>query len=354
MVSGTGRFARDTRKAVVVESATVVDVVPPPEPGSPAILRTRVPGVDLTRWMSGNREAVDVALSTHGGVLFRGFDGMTDEADLQRALVDLGHRSMTYLERSTPRRTLNSAVYTSTEYPAHEEIALHCELTAAIQVPRLVWFFAVQPPETGGATPTGSTVAILRRLPTELVDRFRRYGWKLIRNYGNGYGPGWREAFQTDDPAVVEAYCDSHAVTYSWRGDLLRTVQVRRAIETHPRTGDEVWFNHVAFWHDSALADDVRAEMLRDVGVDGLPYRVTYGNDEPIDAADIALIKAAYLAERREVPWQRGDLMIIDNLLLAHGRRPFTGTRKIVVAMTDGHERAPFTPGSGDGPVVAA
>ena len=34
-----------------------------------------------------------------------------------------------------------------------------------------------------------------------------------------------------------------------------------------------------------------------------------------------------------ETPWQKGDLIALDNMLVAHARRPFAGERKIVVAM---------------------
>ena len=32
-------------------------------------------------------------------------------------------------------------------------------------------------------------------------------------------------------------------------------------------------------------------------------------------------------------PWQQGDLMVLDNMLAAHGRSPYVGARQIAVAM---------------------
>jgi hypothetical protein len=34
-------------------------------------------------------------------------------------------------------------------------------------------------------------------------------------------------------------------------------------------------------------------------------------------------------------PWQRGDILMLDNILAAHGRAPYEGPRKILVGMTE-------------------
>jgi alpha-ketoglutarate-dependent taurine dioxygenase len=33
------------------------------------------------------------------------------------------------------------------------------------------------------------------------------------------------------------------------------------------------------------------------------------------------------------VPWQAGDILVVDNMLACHGRMPFSGPRKILLAM---------------------
>jgi len=44
-------------------------------------------------------------------------------------------------------------------------------------------------------------------------------------------------------------------------------------------------------------------------------------------------IRDVYRCHAVQFPWQNGDVMMLDNMLVAHGRTPFKGARKILVAM---------------------
>ena len=103
---------------------------------------------------------------------------------------------------------------------------------------------------------------------------------------------------------------------------------------THPDTGEKVWFNHVAFFHMSTLDADLRKMLLKNYGIEGMPNNTCFGDGAPIEDEVIAHIREAYEQEMVALPWERGDLMVVDNLLAAHARRPFSGTRRILVAMS--------------------
>jgi alpha-ketoglutarate-dependent taurine dioxygenase len=337
------RFRGVERKPVSLGAQELTHTTPPAEPGGPALVTAAVAGLRLGEWLKAQRSALDALLHEHGAVVLRGFADAADENQLRESLDLAGREQLAYRERSTPRRSLSGNVYTSTEYPADKEIELHCELTAASLVPMRVWFLCVRPPTAGGATPTADTRRLLERIPGPLADRLRAKGWQLVRHYGSGFGPDWPEAMQADSPAEVEEYCQANDIEFEWlEGMRLRTTQVRSAIERHPVTGAEVWFNHIAFWHTSSLEPSVREAMLREMPLERFPYQVFYGDGEPIDAADIQAMKDALHHERRRRDWQRGDLMVIDNLLSAHGREPYAGQRKIAVAMTDPYRRPPL------------
>jgi hypothetical protein len=181
---------------------------------------------------------------------------------------------------------------------------------------------------------------VLQRIPADIVRLFEEKQWQLLRNFGEGLSLPWQKTFRADDPAEVEEYCRVNRIDCEWRaGDRLRTRQVRPAIATHPRTGERVWFNHAAFWHVSSLPEAAREVFIRDFSEDGLPYNTCFGDGSRIDDGVVEQIRAAYDAETVAFPWQQGDFMLLDNMLVAHGRQPFTGTRRVVVSMGDPYIR---------------
>ena len=82
------------------------------------------------------------------------------------------------------------------------------------------------------------------------------------------------------------------------------------------------------------LPRPTRDTLLKLVGEEGLPRNCYYGDGSPIDPKDIQILLDAYQQEAREFPWQRGDFLLLDNMLTCHGRNPFSGERNVLVAMS--------------------
>jgi hypothetical protein len=93
-------------------------------------------------------------------------------------------------------------------------------------------------PEEGGYTPIADSREVYRRIPACIRERFNRNQIMYVRNYGNGLDVPWQKVFNTEDPAVVEAFCRINGILYEWKADgELRTRQVAQAIAVHPLTG---------------------------------------------------------------------------------------------------------------------
>lgn len=278
------------------------------------------------------RPAIDEALAEHGGVLLRGYavgDGFRAFA------AGFGHPLVSYDFASTPRRKLGDGVYSSTEYPAHQHIPLHNEQSYSRDWPMKIWFHCEVASPVGGETPIADSRLVHDRIDPAIRRRFAAHGVRYVRNSGNGLDVPWQRVFDTGDPAVVEAYCAAHAIACTWKADgELCTQQVAQAISTHPRTGAPVWFNQAHLFHVSALEPAVR-EALLEVVPDDLPRNAYYGDGRAIEDAVLDEIRAVYAETQVAFPWQAGDVLMLDNMLVAHGRAPFAGDRRVVVAMAE-------------------
>ena len=137
----------------------------------------------------------------------------------------------------------------------------------------------------------------------------------------------------------MEEYCSANGISCEWKENGLRTRAVRPAIAVHPRTGEQVWFNHVAFFHISTLEESVRDGLLAAMPESELPANSYYGDGSLIGPDVIEEIRAAYHSEAVSFPWQKNDILAVDNMLTAHSRSPFVGERRILVGMAEPYSR---------------
>ena len=292
----------------------------------------------FAEWYRANREEAEARLLRHGAVLFRGF-GIRSQELLQQAVGSLGERALDYVDGNSPREKLGAGVYTSTEYPPEFFISLHNELSYSNRWPSRVFFCCVTAPREGGETPLADSRAILRELPADVREAFVTKKVKYIRNLhgGRGFGPSWQKTFETDDRAVVEEFCRSTDTDFQWKSDGSLTVtQVRPATAIHPKTGEAVWFNQADQFHPSTHPQAIYESMLAlyDGREELMPQTACFGDDTPMEKAMLDEVRKTVAGRIRTFPWQEGDLLMVDNMLVAHGRKPFKPPRKILVSMT--------------------
>ncbi|HZF08643.1 MAG TPA: TauD/TfdA family dioxygenase [Thermoanaerobaculia bacterium] len=307
-----------------------------PERALPLVVEPGFAGADLVQWARGNRKSLERELGRHGGILFRGF-GVDSSPSFQRFVEASSGRPLEYVERSSPRSRVSGTIYTSTDYPPEHEIFLHNEQSYNRVFPRKTLFCCLQAARRGGETPVADSRRIYQRLDPAIRGRFEAEGYLYQRNLARGFGLDWQTAFQTTDPGAVEEYCLDNDIDFEWRdgGERLRTRQVRRAVARHPVTREATWFNHLTFFHVSTLPVEAREALLAELPEEDLPNHTYYADGSPIEPAVLEELRGNYREETVAFGWENGDVLLLDNMLVAHARSAFEGPRKVVVGMAE-------------------
>jgi alpha-ketoglutarate-dependent taurine dioxygenase len=322
------------RKAVGVSKDSLVKTAfLHTEEQAPLVIEPTVEGVNPTSWLARNREHLEAQLLKHGGLLFRNFQ-LQGVDGFERFIKAIADELLEYSYQSTPRNAVAGQIYTSTEYPAVQTIPLHNEMAYAHSWPMKIWFYCLTPAEQGGETPIADSRKVFARIDPKIRERFIEKKVMYVRNYGEGLDLSWPTVFQTTDRLQVEAYCRQAGIEFEWRErDCLRTRQVCQAAAMHPRTGEWVWFNQAHLFHVSNLEPAVREALSSTYKEEDYPRNAFYGDGSPIESETLADIREAYAQETIVFPWQAGDVLMLDNMMMAHGRKPFAGARRVVVGM---------------------
>lgn len=306
--------------------------------------------LDLLR---SEHAALHGQLLQHGGVLLRGWP-VADAHQFAAAVeaLGLGH-AVDYIGGDSPREKLAASVYSSTEAPAGLKIPLHNELSFVRDYPRHIYFFCEQPPSARGETILGDARRIYRALDPELRARFADKQLRYISAY-HGRSPvmelvnhfqrshkSWHEVFETRERAQVERLCRANDFDFTWRsGGWISVSQTRPAAITHPESGDWVWFSqpHLYDFNPRLLGSwrFVAAKLFYARPHTRL-HEVSFGDGTPIERRDLYQIMDTLDANTIAFPWQRGDLLVLDNVLTMHGRAAFAGPRRILASMTRPH-----------------
>jgi alpha-ketoglutarate-dependent taurine dioxygenase len=301
--------------------------------------------VEPARWARDHRELIESTLLSSGAILFRGFEVSSPEAfeRFTEGVTDLRWTGNPTLV--SPRRRVSGSVYTSTEgwysrdgKQEAADIALHAEFCHSPfrRWPMKLFFYCDTPPETGGETPIADSRRVLARLDPALRDELVRRQVMYTRIMYDDPATTWRQVFQTDDREEVVRRCAEMGVAHDWLNENdLRLRWKLHVAAKHPITGEAVWFNQCQAISWSAVPPDAREYYTERFGAENRPLDCTYGDGAPIPASVIDEINRAFAAETIKTPWRRGDVLLLDNMLMSHGRSAFTGARRIMVAMAE-------------------
>jgi alpha-ketoglutarate-dependent taurine dioxygenase len=298
----------------------------------PLLLQCDSPGVDLEAtldWVRARRDWLDAKATEHGAILFRGFPLPTPE-DFDAFIAAFDYPNFAYEDSlsNAVRVVRTERVFSANEAPPSVTIFFHHEMAQTPLYPSKLFFYCERRDGEGGATPLCRSDVLVDRLREEcpqFVADCEQKGLKYsnvmpaVNDAESGMGRSWQSTLRADSPEQAEARLRDLGYSWEWLPDgcLRATTPVLPAVrEISPRR--KTFFNQLiaAFkgWKDTRN-DPSKA--------------ITFGDGSPLDAA--AVHRAAELADELafDVPWQPGDVALVDNYITMHGRRTFTGTRKV-------------------------
>lgn len=280
-------------------------------------------------WVSGQREALVARAAAHGALLFRGF-GVTSDHDFDAFIQAFGMPNFTYAESLSNAVRVNRTerVFTANEAPPEAVIDMHHEMAQTPVFPSRLFFFCEQAAAGGGETPLCRSDWLLDDLNAELpefVARCRELGVRY-RNAmpaedvaRSGQGRSWASTLSVDSRDAAEARLAALGYDWEWLDDgSLRAITPVLPAIRKLSDGREVFFNQLIAayrgWKDAERA-------------------ITFGDDSPFARDDMERVCALASEITFDTPWETGDVVLVDNFLVMHGRRPFTGTRRVLASL---------------------
>ncbi|MGW4210335.1 TauD/TfdA family dioxygenase [Lentzea sp. NPDC004789] len=330
----TGKFAKLGSNESEIPSADLVTRTSYNSESIPLVYELD-PDLDVAAWVEDNRAGLYEALYGHGALLLRS----ARRPDFDQVATTFNGKPVDYKGGAAIRSRVDKTTYTASEYPAELDIRQHSEFCYAHDWPMLLFFHCDVAPRDRGQTPLTDNRRLLREIPAEIRAEFTRRGLLYVRGYG--YNRTWQRSYETESRAEVEAICAAEDRRVEWVGDdQLRTYETRPAIARHPVTGDEVWFNYAHGFHISRMDSGIRDVLStsdEDTDDQLWPNNVFWGDGGEIDPEIITAVNEVVERCTVQFDWQEGDTLIVDNMLCAHGRRPYTGPRRILLKIAESY-----------------
>jgi alpha-ketoglutarate-dependent taurine dioxygenase len=299
-----------------------------------ALLSPRELPITLGAALDGpSKTIVSDLINAHGFVVFRGYDVQSDQ-DFHRFVESFELENFKYADSfsNAVRHNRTDRVFTANEAPPNVEIFLHHEMAQTLTFPGALFFFCEKAAESGGATPICRSDLTLKTLETQnptFVAKLRSVGVKYRNsmpseaNHESGQGRSWKDTLTVNSAHEAEEKLVALGYQFNWLEDGGLSVQTPAlAAVDHFGRGKDVFFNQI-----------VAAAAGWTVAADDKEPRLCFGDDSPIEHADLAgTIKAAY-QHTVDLKWQTGDVALLDNLKVMHGRRPFEGSRSVLASL---------------------
>ena len=145
----------------------------------------------------------------------------------------------------------------------------------------------------------------------------------------------WKIAFNTKSKCKVNSFCRKNSIKYKWIDNKkLITWRINNAAILNPDFNFKIWFNQAHLFHNSNIDIKSKKILKKFFGRNFFSRDAKFGDGSEIPLVFLKKIRKTLEKNSYNVSWKEGDILLINNLLISHGRRKFLGKRKLFVAMT--------------------
>lgn len=263
---------------------------------------------------------------------------------------------------TSPRLRKSGKVFTSSEIKNFFPLPVHCEMSFLPNPPKTMYFYCKEQSEQGGETPLVDFRAVYNSLDPSFKEKLERFGVKYIRNYDSASTKksfdllklkSWEDLFQTNCKKQVEQNCSENDQEVKWKAN--DKLAISNSTKAFKQVNNErSWFNHIQVFHPLAVLresknifkfkKDLRSFLtymatflfttlkLVFSKSEDLGMFCTYGNGEKFSKKEIDALQDCIWKNMQFVKLNPGDLLVVNNDFMAHGRMPFKGNRQIWVS----------------------
>ncbi len=296
-------------------------------------------------------------LRKNGAVVLR--LGITDPDILSKFIKAIGYGSgdVPFVQNgSTAQRTqITDVLTTANEGPGELDIYQHNEFSRFKSYPSKLFFACTEYTAKGGETPIVHGAEIFNDIQNKdpkFISSLSKRGllFEQTWNYDSSEGVNWTDKYAfgrllKGDDTLEEKKQKAEKISREHISDDISWTKNNNLVlkeHTEPLklydNGERkygVFFNSIPAYY-GYIAYQVKGY--------GNESKILYDdNEEPISRKDLDIALESSFSSEYNHEWQEGDLAIIDNFQVSHGRKPWKdGKRKILVSMWDTKNREEF------------
>lgn len=261
------------------------------------------------------KETVINGLKRFGFVIIRGFETNTER--FKQFSNSICTEFMPYVGGAyNKRETINGdkTLLTVTGANLRFAVPLHGEMHYTKNKPDVLWFYCVTPALKDGETTVCDGIAVYNALSNSTKELFLTKKIKYIRSYPKEI---WQDIYKTDDLAQVADICKGNETKLEIQEDKsIATEYLCSAIIDSKYSQEKAFVNNILPVTTQEEIQGSKASLVRFEDGSKIPSEVISELKEVTEKLTI------------NVSWQPGDIVLVDNSRMLHGRRAFADNQR--------------------------